>query len=217
MVQAILAGRKTQTRRVVKGFDHVKSENLLFSAAVVPKFQFKHKLTNYEWYINCPYGKPGDVLWVRETWARAIGSEQVTTSEKATAVEISPERFIVFKADSKEQTHPEHPEWGKKRWKPSIHMPKDAARIWLRITRVRVERLQSITEQGAISEGIHQTFIADKRSDCAWKNYLNNGHGSLQPVQSFESLWQSINGSDSWKDNPWVWVIEFERIEKPEL
>jgi hypothetical protein len=197
MVQAILAGRKTQTRRVIKGktdhFVEIVSGN---DGTAIPYVRGAGGQFWAEPYINCPYGKVGDVLWVRETWARAIGSEQVTTSEKATAVEISPGRFIVFKADSIEETHPEHPEWGKKRWNPSIHMPRDAARIWLRIKDIRVERLQDISNENIRAEGAAEFGCTTHRLN--WK-----------------MLWERINGSDSWNANPWVWVIEFERIEKP--
>ena len=199
MVQAILAGRKTMTRRIVK--HEIDSRGL--RATDVPFEDFHGK------EVKCPYGKIGDVLWVRETWARAIGSEELTTSEKATAVEISLERFIVFKADSKEETHPEHPEWGKKLWKPSIHMPKDAARIWLRITGVRVERLWDISEQDAKAEGVFKTNAVNE-----WY-YMENVYNTDSPLIAFERLWQSINGEQSWTDNPWVWVVEFERIENP--
>lgn len=90
-------------------------------------------------------------------------------------------------------------------------MPKDAARIWLRITDVRVERLQDISDKDAMREGIKSIDHG-----AHWKNYVKNEISSFVcPSHSFESLWQSINGEDSWKANPWVWVIEFERIEKP--
>jgi hypothetical protein len=194
MVQAILAGRKTQTRRVAKISSQMAPKDIQYLDNALPRFQFKAGYMS--WQIECPYGKVGDILWVRETWARAIGSEQVTTSEKATAVEISPDRFIVFKAESKEETHPEHPEWGKKRWKPSIHMPKDAARIWLRIKDVRVERLQDISNEDIREEGAAEFGCTTHRLN--WK-----------------MLWERINGSESWNANPWVWVIEFQRIKKP--
>jgi hypothetical protein len=199
MVQAILAGRKTQTRRVVKGLESLK--NPYFQSLVqhaTGSITFSSLESNEVIEPKNPYGQVGDVLWVRETWARAIGSKELTPFEKATAVEISPERFIVFKAESKEETHPEHPEWGKKRWKPSIHMPKNAARIWLRITNVRVELLQDISYEDIKAEGAAEFGCTTHR--------LN-----------WQTLWQSINGIDSWNANPWVWVIEFERIEKPKL
>ena len=182
MVQAILAGRKTQTRRVVKPqpiewLEHVSGD--LFcdkhTSGILPK-SFK-----------CPYGKKGDVLWAREAFC--YNDDDGYSSE------------FSYKAD-----HPTA-----KGWKPSIHMPKDAARIWLRIKDVRVERLQSVSMRDAMHEGIESIDHG-----AHWKNYMKDEISSyVFPRHSFESLWQSINGLESWNANPWVWVIEFERIEKP--
>jgi hypothetical protein len=147
----------------------------------------------------------GITLYVRETFAKCIGRKEITPSEIANAYEWNPDRFIVYKADSKEETHPEHPEWGKKRWLPSIHMNKVFARIWLRIKDVRVERLQDISGSDCGSEGMQVTGLTLSSIEVHWDELK----------RQFKSLWQSINGEKSWKDNPWVWVIEFERIEKP--
>ena len=194
MVRAILEGRKTQTRRVVKLqplHDVSKTEMFVSGNTWASRSEINNDGGYHVWRTNCPYGKPGDVLWVRETWQ---------PSESGA--------YVHFKADWSDED-------AGKGWKPSIHMPKDAARIWLEIVNVRVERLQDISEQDAIAEGIHQTWIGDKRSDCAWKNYIDNGRGSLQPEQSFFSLWESINGKESLEANPWVWVVEFKQIQKP--
>jgi hypothetical protein len=145
MVSAILEGRKTQTRRILKN----------------PEVSMQ----------NCPYGKPGDLLWVRETWG----------------IEKRKEKRIVFKARMNDYPIQDD------RWRPSIHMPKDAARIWLKLTEVRVERLQDITEKDAIAEGIEDE-----------SPYFYN------PKYSFISLWESINGEGSFYQNPWVWVLTFE-------
>jgi hypothetical protein len=101
------------------------------------------------------------------------------------------------------------------KWKPSIFMPKKKCRIFLEITDVRVERLQDISEEDAIAEGIKKTWINDDIKQCRFKNYINDGKGSKSPIDSFNSLWVSINGKDSWKANPWVWVYEFKVVEKP--
>lgn len=180
MVQAILAGRKTQTRRVVKFKDHQPTVELNFLPSIYPHFQFQSG--NRHWQAECPYGKKGDVLWVRETFG--TGKASGKTYYKADAGDF---HMLVDK------------------WKPSIHMPKDAARIWLRITDVRVERLQEISGQEAISEGVSFPFPGPSSLLESW--------GAAKRL--FKSLWTSINGADSWKANPWVWVVEFERIEKP--
>lgn len=195
MVQAILDGRKTQTRRVVKpqpprdfdylgtGTDTASGEPIFYACWEWEKFH----------NVKCPYGQPGDVLWVRERFRK---------NEMPTG---SPYHYY---ADNDVYTNKDN-----ERWKPSIHMPKDAARIWLEITNVRVERLQDITGDDAQSEGI---------SPChnhGWKDYMASVEmdcfiGNYGRTSSFQSLWQSINGKESWDANPWVWVIEFKRIEK---
>lgn len=164
---------------------------------------------NAEWLFNnktCPYGQPDDVLWVRENFAvagartRYIADYDWTDEEKRLGETA--------------------------KWKPSIYMPKDACRIFLKVVSVRVERLQDISEADAKAEGI---CIVDNEP-VLYNNYLHNtknamwpGYGSISktygftnPKDSFHSLWESINGIESWAINPWVWVVEFEKIEKPE-
>lgn len=173
MVRAILGGNKTQTRRIV--------EEKFYGRAVAAELLAKH----------CPYGQPGDRIWVRETY-RVHG--------KATDVAT-----LVYRASVRnswtEQTHRVPVEVCNKpvseKWTPSIHMPRWASRILLEITNVRVERLNDISECDARAEGAptESTLIGDKH------------------YPGFRSLWKSIYGEDSWNANPWVWVIEFERIQ----
>lgn len=200
MVQAILNCSKTQTRRVVKS----KHESGLFAVGK-NKFGQITEVTSLDWDeksvdttndIGYKY-QVGDILWVRETFRES--------PKNATWKRYS------YKADYNCYLA----ELGK--WKPNIHMPKAACRIFLKITNVRVERLQDISEDDAIKEGVE--VIGGKIDDSpVFRNYLQlgikNGYGF--PRNSFSSLWKSINGEQSWKDNPWVWVIEFESIEKPE-
>lgn len=183
MVQAIIEGRKTQTRRIYK---KAPTSVDLYS---IQKHSKSYILS------QCPYGNPGDILWVRETWALPVD-------------ENGSDAGYQYKADYDDKSNC----W---KWKPSIHMPKEACRIWLKITDVRVERLQDIKEKDAISEGIEVIHMAADEVPV-YRNYLlKEKLGSVNPIRSFENLWKSINGKDSWKHNPWVWVIEFERIEKP--
>ena len=170
MVRAILGGNKTQTRRIV--------EEKFYGRAVAAELLAKH----------CPYGQPGDRIWVRETY-RVHG--------KATDVAT-----LVYRASVRnswtEQTHRVPVEVCNKpvseKWTPSIHMPRWASRILLEITDVRVERLNAITESDASAEGITDT-----------------GFGDLL-VDGYRYLWKSIYGDDSWQANPWVWVIEFKVV-----
>lgn len=166
MVQAILAGRKTETRRVVKGWGLA-----WLNEGFTPEFvAAEGNIENV-----CPYGHPGTVLWVRETWQQR--------NDKA--LKLGFDKYY-YKADFKGCT-----EAG---WKPSIHMPKAAARIWLQVTEIKVERLHDITDEGAILEGclVEQEIFVQ---------------GELRGA--FINVWSSINGYISWALNPWVWVVKF--------
>jgi hypothetical protein len=189
MVQAILEGRKTQTRRIVKMKKEI-SEPVFGYTFFTPENHISvrgiHKNGEYgESFIKCPYGKKGDVLWVRETWAPALGD-------------------IAFKADYSADVLREPRNKGI--WKPSIHMPKAAARIWLEITEVKLERVQDISEEDAKAEGVEFSY-ADETGN-RYRDYYHSGtiHGAFG---SFMTLWCKINGIDNWNSNPWVWVVKF--------
>jgi hypothetical protein len=183
MVKAILEGRKTQTRRVI----NPQPDSRGLRSSNVP-FEDWHGRE-----VKCPYGNVGDVLWVRESW----------NGVRAFDGSFSHYRY---KADG-------DPLHNGMRWKPSIHMPKDAARIWLKITDIRVQRLHDITPMDAAEEGI-EIYPANSVVQH-WKDYMNIHKGMTTAVGSFVSLWCSINGTESWDSNPWVWVITFDKIDKP--
>jgi hypothetical protein len=198
MVRAIQEGTKTQTRRVVKPQPDVIENGFVLTERedVGSKcFIYNDRSDGDLKELFCPYGKPGDVLWVREKWRPLVDCK---TGEKS----------FDFYAEMPDDFHKQYP----RKWKPSIHMPKDSARIWLLITHIRLERLQTISEDDAIAEGIAEIHPAP--FIIRWKDYLST---SLldSPYWSFYSLWCKINGIESWKSNPWVWVVEFEKIEKP--
>lgn len=210
MVRAILDGRKDATRRIVKGF--IPDDAVWGYTAFTPKG-----------YISCRgYGEkffklpcePGDILYVRESvWQKTGHYLDVDGETKA----VWCNEFKYVASDEKPETGWNY-SWAKR---PSIHMPKEAARIWIKVTDVRVERLQSITEEGAIREGAegekchHINVGAFGCTDC-----MNTGW--IEPPQvGFMQIWNStIKKSDldryGWDANPWVWVIEFERCKKPE-
>lgn len=197
MVQAILDGRKTCTRRVAKNVPcHTYRIEPVYENG---RFQFDCFYSSYvvaldayaDFCMPClpPY-QQGDILYVRETW-----SHPIVPSDK---------NRYVYRADEvaedgfKNEAHI---------WHPSIHMPKEAARIWLKVKDVRVERLQDITEEGAEKEGCRESV-------CSKTKFRTSA------MLKFFNLWDStIKKSDidrySWQANPWVWVIEFERCEKP--
>jgi oligoribonuclease NrnB/cAMP/cGMP phosphodiesterase (DHH superfamily) len=193
MVQAILEGRKTQTRRIVKHY----GTNLIRRVSGPSRdgtfdFIFPDELDPAKdgigHLVKCPYGQPGDRLWVRETWKPH--PDPVNNA------------LIIYKTTDGGC-------WPDLPWRPSIHMPRWASRILLEITGVRVERLQEISEKDAIAEGIERINAGDH---WAWRDYSGNRQ-ALSPVFSYQSLWESINGPGSWAVNPWVWVLEFRRIE----
>lgn len=189
MVQAILAGRKTQTRRVLKLSRYLSSITEKQPEVMTVK-DLKLYDGNGELMGNLimKYGKPGDVLWVRESFLiNPIGQTP-----------------FLYKAGSNISKF--------LKWKPSIHMPKEAARLFLLIKQIRVERLRDIFHSDARAEGID--FVEGVRENFYY-NYLTMDYGCNE-LFSFMTLWQKINGEKSWEENPWVWVIEFERIEKPE-
>lgn len=192
MVRAILDGRKTMTRRVVQGAPTWESSYVLGVHQGVWGIH-AHVDAIGAFRARCPYGEPGDRLWVRETWAEFVDVVTIDGSH----VELG--RDFIYRADGEDQKR--HTVW-----RPSIHMPRAASRLTLEITGVRVERLKDITEADAIAEGL-------TRDGDGWR-----GAPKLpwfaSPIAAFRSLWESINGGGSWDENPFVWVVEFRRIEQ---
>lgn len=185
MVQAIMADRKLQTRRVVKPQPTKCGSITHFAWGAVTSTNSMPVVSGHATESKCPYGKVGDLLWVRETFGQGVSGKFYYKADKSIA-----DKLVLS-------------------WKPSIHMPKAAARIWLRITNIRVERLHEITEEDAIKEGVMK--LSD---EGFWKYYQSEPYWCHSAKRSFETLWYSINGEESWNVNPWVWVIEFEVISK---
>ncbi|MEQ1828048.1 MAG: hypothetical protein ABL921_18955 [Pirellula sp.] len=209
MVRALLDGRKTQTRRVLK---HGSSTTQPLRIGPHPYSSGKYLIERWEETersftnfgrtdcIKCPFGSVGDTLWVRETWYPC------STFDPTDGI------GALYRADPwRNGNEPSV------KWKPSIHMPRWASRITLEITSVRVERVNDISEEDAIAEGcvrekVTQAWVDDcepgsKARELA--EILKGGYMTARWV--FENLWSSINGKGSWELNPWVWVIEFRR------
>lgn len=194
-VRAILQGRKTQTRRIVKLTDSGR---------------IKKPGSPKNWHPDdanavqaCPYGMPGDRLWVRETWAWP-GEEQVLYKANPDDAALV-ERW---------KTDPNCPQV---KWTPSIHMPKKFCRLWLELTSVRVERLQEISEADAIAEGVKVCPNMNGRPGATgyvWPGspYDLSGLCHSSAITAFSQGWESINGEGSWDANPWVWVMTFKRV-----
>jgi hypothetical protein len=213
MVQAILESRKTQTRRVVNAepetYDYFNIKGLNVPIEKMPRY--------------CPYGQVGDKLWVRETFVLESDMEYYGDNKLPTdrPIQTIPddgqwgEYHIIphYRATEPEPNivSEEQDDWDDRtRWKPSIFMPRWASRITLEITGIRVERLQDITEEDAVAEGVapklgkyitvtDETILKIKKSEA---------------LRNYKSLWNKINGKKhSWQSNPYVWVIEFRRLE----
>lgn len=210
MVQSLLNGRKTMTRRL-NGLEEINKNpnDWQFEWAdycLKKPWRFTQKSSInvksvadrsfYQAECKCPYGKTGDILWVRETWKVPNPNGKPNYQYKADWDKYN--TGVTFK------------------WKPSIFMPKAACRIFLKITDIRVARLQDISNIDAINEGIEITHDYGD-GFYSYKNYNSKETSDWEvPSLSFMTLWQSINGEDSWNSNPWVWVISFEHTEKPE-
>lgn len=209
MVRAILEGRKTQTRRVVKPQPEFRDVQGMFGS-----WTFKGGLlypnAKSDVLALCPYGQHGDRLWVRETFFRVphpadcgLARESIPHSWDAACAEAG---RIIYRADRGSDIAIDGMQW-----KPSIHMPRRASRITLEVTSVRVERLHAISEADAVDEGIQRGL------DGYWNGAPHVVKGTpramLSPIDAFRDLWTSINGAGSWDANPWVWVVEFKRVE----
>jgi len=193
MIQAVLDNRKTMTRRVIKiNGQPITSPDE--SLELTTEGLIYHSVNSMSGYYKLPY-KPGDILYVKETWQDLSDNEG---------------EYLYFAEGNKGLADRG---WGALtindiRWRPSIFMPREAARIFLLVKDVRVERLQDITEEDAKAEGCHERLLND-----GWKNI-----GKLTARDDFIMLWEYLNAKRGygWDTNPWVWVIEFKRITKEE-
>lgn len=220
MVRALLDGRKTQTRRIVKPPVSAAAEAEQLRIASPEGYRI-HGYSGRLWRaftgsaehaVRCPYGVPGDRLWVKETW---------TEHERFTNLSV-----IVYAASQRQswtEMHRDVPiELAKSKypprpmqegWRPSIHMPRWASRLTLAVSDVRVERLQDISESDAEAEGV---IIQGPPDRDGGRHFGVNGTqiDEKTAARAFRSLWSGINGPDSWAANPWVWVVTFE-VERP--
>lgn len=212
MVRAILDGRKTMTRRMapiesveispIREDRRSISWSVRFKKPIGPNRTLSSysggrftelQARNIIGSMFCPYGQPGDRLWVRETFS----DDWVDLGHP-----------VQYRADGEMDSEM----WAAGvRWRPSIHMPRRASRITLKIAAVRVERLQDISEQDAIAEG-----CSKNHNGYYWggPHAVSGQKQFAQSTQAFRDLWESINGPGSWALNPWVWVIEFKKLEQ---
>ena len=227
MVRAILDGRKTQTRRIVKHQPDERQRNIILSRHVLKEYLKEKGLWQLVKETSCPYGKPQDQLWVRENF-------KVIAFDEGAPAQFSPddfeEAFAVIEYQDGQQQRVEGLVYNQctdagevdeisqasrafqKKSVPSIHMPRWASRIELLIKDIRVERLQDISEEDAKAEGVYNLGTKRKPEYCI-EIAPFTGFRSSKAVECFRELWTSINGPESWDANPWVWVVDFERIQ----
>lgn len=197
MVRAILEGRKTQTRRVVK-HQPIKGDVYPTKDDGIWGAQTERSVTSY---FACPHGQPGDRLWVRETWG-LLDTQPCDGPERAT---------IGYRADGDGNA----PNGRYQLWRPSIFMPRWASRLTLEILRIRVERLQDITEDDCIDEGVpHDGLVGYYCEEGDPNDPEDIGAHRCNWRAGYKQLWDSLNAArgHGWDKNPWVWVIEFKRI-----
>ncbi|HBQ3895946.1 TPA: hypothetical protein MFC74_000487 [Klebsiella pneumoniae] len=231
MVRAILDGRKTQTRRIMKPQPgpcprggHWWPSNV-FKTMLHVEEEMQNGKGGWGGLVGdaCPFGDVGDRIWVRETWA-TLGNEDGCCVDWEGNLCKGDERSAarIYRASCEQRpgdyglwSIPDDAYWKphtkehkfEGAWRPSIHMPRWASRILLEITDVRVERLNSISQEDAQAEGMELTGWRPTYSDP------DSGGEVMTPYDNFAELWSSIYGDESWKANPWVWVISFGRVE----
>lgn len=213
MVRAILDGRKAQTRRPVK-FPHIDKDAICELSG--NELAGELSVGNYR---NSPHGKPGDRIWVRETFQGPLFDYEQMEAYQEDSSKFQKPEFCVYKADGKPA--PEFFDADENlhcSWRPSIHMPRWASRITLEITGVRVERLQQISESEAAIEGMIFTDygvgrFGQQNPGYSWRPTTHTDQCLPNARMAYANLWEEIYGEGSWQANPWVWVIEFERVE----
>jgi hypothetical protein len=243
MVRALMNGSKTVTRRQVKvqPFDlswSRRDHRFEYTAGRAANGDEIDGLYAYstrsggEWSAKCPYGQPGDRLWVRETW----GVISHDFDEHANMIDWTPDRpatpirempfgrgyysgHVIYRADGEATWAGDDDGGGDDRscWKPSIHMPRIASRILLEITDVRIERLQAgegetASESRYVAEGINRIHHGNGEYYFHSFKYEAGPGNWIDPFDAWRELWVSINGAEAWNTNPWVWVVEFKRV-----
>lgn len=216
MVRSILDGRKTQTRRIIKARDQPYLETEIDEVAFSPvngwcvrrPFITQESMTCYEvtQTFKCPYGQPGDILYVKETFRKynhitqeggLLGESvlEYKADGHGALVEHDGDGCIIYKKNGEEKLIS---------WTSPRFMPKEAARTWLQVTDIRVERVQDISEEDAMAEGVEKYHNTDW-----YKRYGSDDHWCATAYASYAYLFETINGKDAWNANPWVWVITF--------
>jgi len=216
-IRRILADKKTQTRRIVKPQpDHVLHEGktavVETPIEVVEDWHLVEKThadngSVFVDEIECPYGRPGDRLWVREAFRLPKTADDISPSEYLDQSGLTDYNTEADRKPHGNGPYPDFPGWGRKR--PSIFMPRELCRLRLRVENVRVERVQEISAEDALNEGISDC----EHQDTPPHDIRVDGQWCATPIDAFAALWDSIHGDGAWEENPFVWCVEFSRIE----
>lgn len=236
MVRALLNDTKTQTRRVVKPQPVANQRGKFNFTTFTDDEGIESYWQNYPFWgpVRCPYGQPGDRLWVRESWgyfdpdgtgvdydrdhnddgkAGPCTAYRQEMLEEGNALRNYWRRRIAYKATFAERKYGMGPV-GPNKWRPSIHMPRWANRITLEITAVRVERLQDISPADCEAEGVQRLPLQEGELNPWYTADVSAGPvlHSRSTIGAYRKLWEQINGPGSWDANPWVWVVEFKVV-----
>lgn len=212
-VRALLVGQQTQTRRIMKtqafgpGQDHHEGVHAFDVSA---NHLHGYKLMSMaDIGAQCPFGQVGDRLWVRETWRGPIVPEAQLAEYERDPLPFRNPAFCQYRADSHELGQQEENQQVAEQfgWQTAIHMPRWASRIDLEITAVRAEKIQDISEDDIMAEGV--------QTDSHFlNNFFTMNMNSESPKEAYRKAWQKQYGATSWEVNPWVWVIAFQRVER---
>jgi len=206
-VRALLSGQQSQTRRIMKSqsFGPVQDNHEgCYGIDVMRNHLQGNRVVNLEdLRHHCPYGQPGDKLWVRETWRGPVVAPEEMVKYQREPLAFKKSQYCRYQADSGLYGQDDaQPHSG---WQAGIHMPRWASRIDLRITRLRVEKIQDISDADILAEGVQfdNHFL---------NNFFTMQKDTVSPKEAYLKAWTQQYGSTSWEVNPWVWVIDFERV-----
>lgn len=208
-VRALLIGQQTQTRRIMKsqafapGQDN--HEGCYGFDVISNHLRGHHVMEMSDLSYQCPFGQPGDKLWVRETWRGPEVPEEQLAEYAKSPLEFRNAHYCHYRADSSAMVNAQDENANHAGWQTGIHMPRWASRIDLLITSVRVEKIQDISDDDVMAEGV--------QTDSHFlNNFFTMNSESIAPKAAYKKAWEKQYGSTSWEVNPWVWVIGFERV-----
>ncbi|QKJ87603.1 hypothetical protein PMPD1_2663 [Paramixta manurensis] len=208
-VRALLIGQQTQTRRIMKsqafGPGQDNHEGCYVVDVLSNHQQGRNMMSMADLSYQCPFGQPGDQLWVRETWRGPIIPPEHVNEYQHSPAAFRQAQYCQYRADNNEFSRSQDGDYDSFGWQTGIHMPRWASRINLLITDVRAERIQDISDDDVLAEGV--------QTDSHFlNNFFTLNSESIAPKEAYKKAWEKQYGGTSWEVNPWVWVIEFRRV-----